>query len=336
MRRVTFLIGNGFDINVGLATSYREFCKFYIEKCPDDMIAQDMKERQKDQFWSDIESGLGKYTDQIRFEDKGNFLASEQNLEKELKEYLMKQCSRVKILNQKQKMGIAEEMNRSLRGFYKELTDWQRTDIDEKLKKSDHVIIYSFISFNYTNILERFIDIAKEMGISPFRSLGRGKKVFMPEIDQLIYIHGTIDTELVLGVNDVSQIANVELHHDQILRKLLIKKEAVQHQWPDRREKAGNMIAESQIVCIFGMSIGETDRSWWEHICRWMQEDDSRRLIIFVKTEGLARLDVLMGEDNAKRKLKRHSGVSDEVWKKIEEHIYVKCNPHIFNFELVE
>lgn len=38
MTRITFLIGNGFDLNVGLNTKYEHFYKYYIEKCPNDML----------------------------------------------------------------------------------------------------------------------------------------------------------------------------------------------------------------------------------------------------------------------------------------------------------
>lgn len=31
------------------------------------------------------------------------------------------------------------------------------------------------------------------------------------------------------------------------------------------------------------MSIGETDKMWWQYIARWLQENENRRLVIYVK-----------------------------------------------------
>ena len=37
---ITFLIGNGFDINLGLKTRYTNFYPYYLEKYPEEMIAK--------------------------------------------------------------------------------------------------------------------------------------------------------------------------------------------------------------------------------------------------------------------------------------------------------
>lgn len=37
---VTFLLGNGFDLNLGLSTSYKDFYSYYTKKEPNDFIAK--------------------------------------------------------------------------------------------------------------------------------------------------------------------------------------------------------------------------------------------------------------------------------------------------------
>ena len=37
MARITFFIGNGFDINVGLDTRYKDFYKYYIAENPEEI-----------------------------------------------------------------------------------------------------------------------------------------------------------------------------------------------------------------------------------------------------------------------------------------------------------
>lgn len=336
MGRITFLVGNGFDINVGLATSYREFYKFYIKECPKDLIAQDIIKNADRKFWSDMELGLGKYTGEVSLESKDLFLSSEENLECKLKEYLIRQCARIKIESLEKKMEVADEMKRTLCNFYQGLGEAERDDICRQIQEIDGSIIYSFISFNYTNVLDCCVDATKEIFSGKTGTLETNMGVYGHFLDNVLHIHGTTSTELVLGVNDDSQIVNKELCEDQLFRKLLVKKEAIQRRGQNIVKNAKQMIDQSQIICIFGMSIGETDRLWWQYICTWMRKDRTRRLVIFIKTPNDSRYQILRGEESVKCKLRNNSGMLEEVWNKIKKQIYVKCNPHIFDFELVE
>ena len=53
MPRIAFLIGNGFDLNIGLATRYDQFCKHYLKEHSEDFLAKSMKTDMK--LWSDLE-----------------------------------------------------------------------------------------------------------------------------------------------------------------------------------------------------------------------------------------------------------------------------------------
>ncbi len=37
---ITFLIGNGFDLNLGLKTRYTDFYKYYMEHNPNNLISK--------------------------------------------------------------------------------------------------------------------------------------------------------------------------------------------------------------------------------------------------------------------------------------------------------
>lgn len=56
---ITFLVGNGFDLNLGLRTSYETFYKYYIKKEPHDLIAKFIKDDYR--LWADLELGLGEF-----------------------------------------------------------------------------------------------------------------------------------------------------------------------------------------------------------------------------------------------------------------------------------
>ena len=89
---VTYIIGNGFDLNLGLRTSYKNFYTYYIKQHPsihdEDKVKGNEKEMEivklkesienylqdengnkvntKDANWANLELALGQYTDKIK------------------------------------------------------------------------------------------------------------------------------------------------------------------------------------------------------------------------------------------------------------------------------
>ena len=67
---IVYLIGNGFDINIGLKTRYKDFYDYYLalDSSGDNEHVKKLKEHLKetlstdDKYWSDLEIALGAYT----------------------------------------------------------------------------------------------------------------------------------------------------------------------------------------------------------------------------------------------------------------------------------
>ena len=76
---ITFMIGNGFDLQLGLKTRYIDFYNYYIAKNNNDMIAKSINENYD--LWSDLEVGLGEFTSTLSNNDIESFLDSKRNLE---------------------------------------------------------------------------------------------------------------------------------------------------------------------------------------------------------------------------------------------------------------
>lgn len=73
--KITYIIGNGFDINLGLRTGYENFYNWYIgqsSKKDSDVVKKFKNEinnyiekKGTEINWSDLESGLGKYSSEV-------------------------------------------------------------------------------------------------------------------------------------------------------------------------------------------------------------------------------------------------------------------------------
>ena len=65
-----YLIGNGFDVNIGLPTRYVDFYNHYLalDRTHDSSIVSKMKDHlqeslsMEDKYWSDLEEAMGTYT----------------------------------------------------------------------------------------------------------------------------------------------------------------------------------------------------------------------------------------------------------------------------------
>ena len=86
---------------------------------------------------------------------------------------------------------------------------------------------------------------------------------------------------MVLGVNDKNQIANKNFQRDIEKKELLIKEEINKSYKNSRIQEARAAIDDSSVICVFGMSIGETDKMWWQYIAKWLQCSEARKLVIF-------------------------------------------------------
>ena len=138
--------------------------------------------------------------------------------------------------------------------------------------------IYNFINFNYTFLLDQGIGAMDKANI--IHRSSRGENI-RDRINIPLHIHGTYLHDLLLGVNDESQVANKSLLEERRLTQLFIKPKANSFSKTGIHESCENIIKNSRIIVIFGMSLGKTDASWWEMIISWLRAEGNRQLVIF-------------------------------------------------------
>lgn len=194
-------------------------------------------------------------------------------------------------------------------------------------------IFFDFISFNYTNTLDQCIKIIKKITNNNQKYIGFhtcNNTVYCNEIGKILHVHGTVDANMVLGVNDISQISNhslFECDNGEIYKNSIIKIQANKSNKDGTDLKAKQMIDNSQLIFIYGMSIGPTDKLWWDRISIWLNGDKDRHLII-QKHDLLSQNDVtnttfILAQSNQKKDFLTYSSLKEFEKERISEQIHV-------------
>ncbi len=324
--KITFLIGNGFDLNVGLKTSYSDFYAYYTKEYPDDFLAKKIEQDKDD--WADLEWALGQSTKQTTPQRKNEFFDSEENLENALVEYLESEMKKLCLESSKTRLKAEGAVYSALTKFYKKSEVEDIEELKNIMENANNLTEYSFINFNFTNTLEQCLNTLgnrfPSLHFSSFKN------------ETVLHIHGSIcDKSVVVGVNDESQIANEDFR-DNESKTLLIKSYINDSYKNTRVNDARTIIDSSDIICIFGMSLGITDRMWWQHIAKWLQQDCSHKLVIFTKKEK-SKVSKGIGreEKRIRKKFFENGEIPLEIRPKLEEQIYVIVNAVIFPADLV-
>jgi hypothetical protein len=147
--RTLYIIGNGFDLFHCLPTSYKDFRR-HLEKLAD---ASDLIYCLDNYFdgniWGDFENAFGEFSIK-KFLYNNEHLLPDEDSDRDGERYILPDH--------------AEEVVKSLIiGLYNKLNDWILS-INKIANKADLLPIDKsafFLSFNYTNTLERFYDIGK-------------------------------------------------------------------------------------------------------------------------------------------------------------------------------
>ena len=342
MRRITFFFFFCFDINVGLDTRYSDFYTYYLQQNPSDMLVEDILEKSKqkdDEFWSDLEVGLGNYTAQITDNQISSFFDSENAMEEALADYLEMQTERIQISGDMEKE-IATLMRESILQFYERLAKEPEQYIRNVIRAVRDSIVYSFISFNYTDAFDRCLQLVKKQYPNIGNHRADNGNVYNHSVGEIIHINGTINAEMILGVNDADQIANEKIRENSLYRQFFIKEEANKRFGQNKIQDTRSIIDSSEVICIYGMSIGITDKMWWEYLAQWLRGGDKRRLIIFAKQdkkmERITKWNLFPSENKVRNKFRDNSGINENEWSKIEGKIFVKFDSDLFDFKITK
>ena len=322
---ITFIIGNGFDINLGMKTKYSDMYEGYIKTPPQTKVIESFKNELRNQQpfdkWSDFEMAMAEYA---------KTLSSEKELiecVRDFKSYMVNHLNNEylkleqMINNFKLYREPVKELNESISGFYRKLIPNTVNEIDNLLTDTD--VNYHFLTFNYTFSLEMFFAIKQH-----YEQISLAKP---------IHIHGTLANDVVLGIDNLDQLQELPYTLTTRGHRNFVKTLFNDQFDKSRVEKARQIIEQSSVICVYGWSMGESDQTWVDMIREWIIRDPRHHLVCYqygTKKYQKCNFDEIMdAEDEQKEIIMDKLGISDLS---LLSQIHIPVGENIFNLGKVE
>ncbi len=314
---VTFIIGNGLDLSLGLKTSYKDFYEYAQAQQwhPQNRIYTQIKENPE--TWSDFELALGTYTHYIQKLPEKDQAKEANDLHEELEEirqdlaaYLRLQEGSVENLPDKFSFSLAGD------GFFDELRVGQRERIQSLL--SARPVHIDFITLNYTKTLEKIISD---------RTLTNNSWGF--RFRAPLHIHGNLSQDLTLGLSEESQLFSGMSTQE---KDDLIKPTLIASMYDGRLAVLQQAINRSSLLVFFGTSIGETDKYLWTYAIDWLLGHPARHIIIhkydrnYTESTELSSRKQKQFRNKVQNKLLDHVQLDESLKESLKERILVIHN----------
>ena len=316
---ILFLIGNGFDINVGLKTRFRDVLASYLEEENKDPRIQKFKKDISKDFenWSDFEKQMGVYTEEYTLETIDDYCFCMKNFKESLIRHLGKEEDKIDFDVKRDE--IVKVFNGSILHFYDKLTNSSKNILLNMIQSDVNRDIYNFITFNYTSVLDKCLKIIKLSDST------------------VLHIHGDVSKNPIMGVDNLSQIANEELSNNGKLTRTIVKPIINKKLKNMNNSEGKNLIDQSNIICLFGLSLAETDKTWWRTIGYWLRRNSDSQLVIFNVVNQWNEIhpdEEIENIDAIEEKFCFVAGFSEKERESIADRIHIAFNTDMFKINL--
>lgn len=322
---ITFIIGNGFDLNLGMKTSYLDVYNSYVKSQPQNDILKAFRSEISSNYtkWSDFEMGMADYAQ--HFKNEEDFIMCVRDFKEHLQRYLLEEqdkCIQTR-LSDNSKWGFAYELYRSIDTFYKCTTK----NAENKIKKAITNNNINFITFNYTYSLEYIVDLYKKYY----------KNNYEYRLNTPIHIHGTLNDDGVMGVDNVNQFKYLPFNITPKLQRAFVKPYFNVDYDINRVLNVKNTIAQSNVIYSFGWSMGESDKTWVTAIKNWLLKDENHHFICYYyeQTQYLKfnADEILDREIELKEELFLKFNFTEEEKSEVYNRIHLPISHKIFDFK---
>lgn len=329
---ITFLIGNGFDLSLGMKTKYLDMYDDYVNEISNNPTIEKFKadmqydSTHKYENWSDFEMGMARYSSQ---------LGSEKELIECIRDFKIFMVTYLKneeklfwkkIEHHEISKKYLEKIYNSLEFFYDGLDINTISTIDE-IANSPYGRNYNFITFNYTTVFDELIKKST--------SYYSKRTVYTYKVP--IHIHGTLNRDVVLGIDNVEQMETVEFNLSKKGKRAFVKPFFNDCFDKGRVAAAKKAIEESDLICAFGLSFGDSDKMWIDEIKKWLISDPNHHLIYYVYDEekyNSCNFDEIFDiEDERKETFLNKIEIEEDDYDTVFLQVHIPVEKRIFNFK---
>jgi hypothetical protein len=335
---VTFLIGNGFDLACGLKTSYRDFLKYYMNVTSDSNNITHFKETISMDLdtWADAEIAFGKYTEKYDSDNVSAFRECYDDFVNQLSTYLGQQEKRFNIDNLAR--GACAAFERGLLYFDSFLTEDSKDKLLELYEwEPFDERLFNVLTFNYTRVFEELYNRIQDEEDPAMPSKLINSHSCENYLLDVVYVHGDRrKLPLVFGVDNTDQISNPSFRALPRFVRSIVKPDGNKHLRKRIFNQCNEIINESSIICVYGMSIGLTDSIWWEVILNWLRKNHTHQLIQYVYAPKCIRDSVgsyADALDDCREHLYSRLLLSSAESSDFRDQIHIELNVDLFGVE---
>lgn len=282
--------------------------------------------------WADFEKKLGEYTSNLEFFE-GNAVEAaldcKEAIDVDLAAFI---ASEDKKVSDEFIEANSESVMASLAYWYSELQPLERQQILGHYS-TDLGLNVSIVTFNYTTLLPRLFNA---FGTSEHSTPEDSWGVSFIRLIHLVQAHGALGREPICGVNDVSQIGSDALSKNEDIVSTFVKGEIQKLFGSVDDRRAEDIILGSNILIIFGLSLGETDMRWWETVVKLLKDGDYR-FVLIASTETISArrspASFRRFSKALKDKLLTRGGANDDEKRLLSERIFIIPAGSIFRFK---
>lgn len=333
---ITFLVGNGFDLACGLKSQYKDvYTEYNTIRNPGDsdcVVKFRTQLDKKDKTWGDFELGMAAHA--TMFSNEADFIDCVRDFSLFLNDYLVNQqklfWNRFAEYDKYAKPAVLKHLAESLYQFYSGTTNNTVQHI-EKLLLTAKRVSFNFISFNYTTVFEEIMRNAINYNAVTGNIFVHNKNCDI-NLENTIHIHGKLSQDWVLGVDNLEQFSNILFPITEDFKHCFIKPYFNQTFDKNRVVQASKTIQQSDVLCIIGMSLGESDLTWKNKIAEWLSESTEHHLFYYslemMEKTKITAFDRVRLEREAKQQLCSKLGINNED---CFEQIHIPISKWLFN-----
>lgn len=332
MGNVTFMIGNGFDLACGLKSRYVDSYDGYLKSAPaSEVINQFRTTIEKDiKTWAEFEMKLAEYAHV--FKSESELIECLSDYKSYLNAYLLQEQQHFFDLDKNIDYidsAVRREMARSLEGFFDGLTPKDKRSVSSAIADG-WPQSYQFISFNYTTVFDKLVE----------DTFSHGEIISTISHRPVIHIHGILNNDVVLGIDNELQLLDIPYSLSNRGKRNIIKPYFVDQYDDKRKADAQSYIRSSNVICIFGMALGDSDLTWKKSLAEWLSENGNRHLVYYKHslacrnyppTAITRKMDDEEDYKEVLLKMLFGEAVDSETYKQLSNQIHIPTGFSIFN-----